>query len=363
MRIRREEEIVVYRVGIIGCGRPLNEEGATGFGMSHAHARGYEASPDAEIVALADIKIENAKAFQAEHGGERIYLNYKEMLAKENLDIISITTWPHLHAEMVIASAEAGVKAIHCEKPMAPTYGEALEMVRVCQEHDVQLSFNHQRRFGAPFRKAKELLDSGAIGDLIRLEASCSNMFDWGTHWFDMLFFYNDETPVEWVIGQIESRGGQRIFGVPVEGQGISYFKYHNGVHGLLVTGFEAEWEASNRLVGTDGVIEVGHSREIPLRTRTKGQNEWQTVELAGGLHGEDYVKLAVLDVIDALKTGREPELAARKALQTTELIFATYESSRRRGRVDLPLDIEDSPFLSMLESGEMKGDFPDIEW
>jgi hypothetical protein len=59
-----------------------------------------------------------------------------------------------------------------------------------------------------------------------------------------------------------------------------------------------------------------------------------------------------VLDLIDALKTGREPELAGRRALQATELIFATYESSRRRGRIDLPLTIEDSPFLSMVEEG-----------
>ncbi|MFP3897535.1 MAG: Gfo/Idh/MocA family protein [Anaerolineales bacterium] len=354
---------MTYQVGIIGCGRPRAEEEHTGFGMAHAHVKGYEASPDAELTALADIKIESAEAFQEEHGGEHIYTDYHEMLEKEDLDIVSICTWPHLHAEMVIACAEAGVKAVHCEKPMAPTYGEAVEMTRVCEARGVQLSFNHQRRFGAPFCRAKELLDGGAIGDLIRLEASCSNMFDWGTHWFDMLFFYNDETPVEWVIGQIEPRGGQKIFGVPVEGQGISHFKYRNGVHGLMITGFEAGWEASNRLVGTEGVIEVGPSQDVSLRTWIEGQETWQPVELEEGLHGQDYVKLAVLDVIDALKTGREPELAARKALQATELIFATYESSRRRGRVELPLDIEDSPLLTMLKTGEMEGDFPDLIW
>ena len=352
-----------FRVGIIGCGRPLRTEGATGFGMSHAHAAGYEASEDAEIVALADICLDNAKAFQAEHGGGTLYEDYTEMLATEDLDIVSIAIWPHLHAEMVVAAAEAGVRAIHCEKPIAPAYGEAVRMVQACDQNGVQLSFNHQRRFGEPYRKAKGLLQSGAIGDLVRLEATCSNMYDWGTHWFDMLFFYNDETPAEWVIGQIEARGGQSIFGVPVEGQGISYFKYENGVYGLLVTGYEAGGGASNRLVGSEGVIEVGTTREIPLRMWGKGQTNWSEVELDEGLHGGEYVKRAILDVIDALKTGREPELSGRKALQATELIFATYESSRRRGRVDLPLDIEDSPFLAMLASGEMKGDFPSVEW
>jgi len=180
-----------------------------------------------------------------------------------------------------------------------------------------------------------------------------------------MLFFYNDETPVEWVIGQIEARGGQSIFGVVVEGQGLAFFKFRNGVAGLMVTGssqFFQQGEAlrsigtGNRLIGSKGVIEVAvdHGPELRLRSEETG-GKWQEVPLEkGGLHGAHLHKLAVLDLIDALKTGREPELAARKALQATELIFATYESSRRRGRVDLPLAVEDSPFQTMLNMGDI---------
>jgi predicted dehydrogenase len=331
------------RVGIIGCGRPLHTQGSTGYGMSHSHAKGYEASPDCEIVALADIKLENARVFQEEHGGERVYEDYRKMLERERLDIVSVCTWPHLHAEMVTAAAEAGVRAIHCEKPTAPTYGEAKGMVETCDRRGVQLTFNHQRRFASPFRRARELLRAGAIGKLLRLEASCSNLFDWGTHYFDMLFFYNDEEPAEWVIGQVDWRGGPTHFGVPMEGQGISHIKFRNGVHGLLVTGFEAGWEADNRLMGEEGVIEVQHG-SIPLRVWGKGQAGWQTVEVASDAHSLDLVTCGILDLIDALKSGREPELSGRRALQATELIFATYESSRRRGRVELPLTLEAPP-------------------
>jgi predicted dehydrogenase len=330
-------------------------------GMSNFHAEGYKASPDAEIVALADISLENAQAFQERHGAERIYTDYHEMLEKEQLDMVSVCTWPGLHAPMVAAAAQAGVRAIHCEKPMAPTYGEALEMVRVCEKHGTQLTFNHQRRFGSSFIKAKELLKSGAIGDLVRMEMSCSNMFDWGTHWFDMMGYYNDDVPAEWVLGQIEMGGGRKVFAVPIEGQGISHIKYQNGVHGLMVTGFEAGWESMNRLIGTEGVIEAWHSHEEPVRMWGKGQAGWQVFGEAEGVIWEDIfaeVGRAVMDGIDALKTGREPELAARKTLQATELIFATYESSRRRGRVELPLNITDSPLLAMLEAGDIVADF-----
>lgn len=338
-----------YRVGFIGVGRPRGQEGFTGFGMAHMHALGYEASPDCQITAVADINLENAKAFQAMHGGERLYQDYREMLKNEHLDIVSISTWPALHAEMVVAAAKSGVKGVYCEKPMAPTYGESVRMARVCSERGVQLAFNHQRRFGEPFRKAKAMLKMGAIGQLIRLEATCPTMLDWGTHWLDMMFYYNDETPAEWVLGQVDRTGGTTVFAVPAEGQAISYIKFINGVYGLLVTGFEAGWQAQNRLVGSDGVIEVGPSREVHLRAWVKGQPEWQTIPVSEGLHRDEYVKRAVLDFVDALNTGREPELSARKALQATEVIFATFESSRRRGRVELPLLIEDSPLLSMM--------------
>ncbi len=339
-----------FRVGIIGCGRPWKSQGASGFGMANFHAQGYTASPDTTITALADINVENARAFQAAHGGERIYSDYREMLAQEKLHIVSICTWPHHHAPMVIAAAEAGVKAIHCEKPVAPSYAEALRMVTICEAQGTQLTFNHQRRFAAPFRAARDLLRSGAIGELRRLEGTCDNLFDWGTHWFDMFGFYNDEAAPSWVIGQVDWRSGSTIFGVPVEGQGLSLFAYENGVQGLLLTGLGTKRPQSNRLIGSDGVIDVQLGTSV-IRVRGKGDGEWREVRVAhddGESLGE-VVGRGVLDLIDALKTGREPELSGHRALRATELIFATYESSRRRGRVELPLEALESPFPGVV--------------
>jgi predicted dehydrogenase len=335
-------------------------------GQAHVHAAGYEASPDCEIVAAADIKQENLDLFCQEHDVSHGYLDYRDMLAQEALDIVSICVWPKLHAPMTVAAAQAGVKAVHCEKPMAPTWGEAKEMAAVCKAEGVQLTFNHQRRFGRPFRKAKELLDGGEIGELVRLEGFTSNLYDWGTHWFDMMFFYNDEQPVEWVIGQIDARGGHRIFDVYVEGQGLSFLKWKNGVYGLMATRGRPRGappidevvrgvQVGNRLIGTEGEIEVWAQDVAALRLRgTRTGGNWQEIEVG---ERDAYVETnidTIADLVDALKTGREPECSGRKALQATEIIFATYESSRRRGRVDLPLEIEDSPLLAMLESGEI---------
>lgn len=338
-----------YRVGIIGCGKPWRSAGATGFGMSHRHAEGYKAAPNAEIVALADISRENAEAFQELHGGDEIYTDYHQMLAQANLDIVSISTWPHLHAPMVLDVARAGVKAIHCEKPMGVKYGECVAMVETCQANGVQLTFNHQRRFGRPFRMARDLVREGAIGELQLIQSYCPNLYDWGTHWFDMAFFYNEETPAEWVIGQLDLRESHRVFGALIEGHGLSQWQFQNGVMGMLITGKGSGGSMVNRLVGSEGVIEVGLSNDVPLRILGGGHSQWTALDTGGeGIHGLDLVALGVRNLVACLDSGEEPELAGRRALQATELIFATYESSRRRARVDLPLEITDNPLLDM---------------
>ena len=344
--------MTLFRVGIIGCGRPWKSSGASGFGMSNFHAHGYTTSHDATIVALADINLENARAFQATHGGERIYTDYHEMLAREQLDIVSICTWPHLHAPMVIAAAKAGVKAIHCEKPMAPSYAEAREMVDICQAQGTQLTFNHQRRFEARFHIARDILRSGSIGQLQQMEGTCPNLFDWGTHWFDIFGFYNDEAVAKWVIGQVDWRDGRTIFGVPVEGQGISFFAYENEVQGLLETGYGTAHKLSNRLIGSDGVIEVLLGT-TSIRVKGKGDADWRYIQVTQEAQENlsEVVGQGILDVIDALKTGREPELSARRTLRATEPIFATYESSRRGGRIELPLEPLESPFPGVAPS------------
>ena len=239
--------MALFKAGIIGCG-----------GRGRGHAEGYQASPDVEIVACADPFEEARGNFAEQFGVARTYEDYREMLDKESLDFVSVCTWIALHKEMVIAAANSGIKAIHCEKPLAPTWGDAKALYQACVDNDVMISFCHQRRFGASFIKAKELANDGTIGQVYRLEGACPNMIDWGTHWFDMFFFYNNDEPAEWVMGQIDVVEEHLVFGVPVETSGVSWIRYKNGVEGLLATGAASLDEVQNRIIGTDGIIEVG---------------------------------------------------------------------------------------------------------
>ena len=214
------------------------------------------------------------------------------------------------------------------------------------------ITFCHQRRFGAQFIKAKQLANDGTIGEIRRIEGSCPNLLDWGTHWFDMFFFYNNDEPVEWVIGQIDVTDERIVFGTRVENSGLSWYRWKNGVEGLLTTGGVSLKGFSNRIIGTKGIVDVGGG--APVKVLREGSTEWEQPDLSDVTPRGNDTTLSVLDLIDSVKTGREPELSGRKAMQATELIFATYHSSRERAKITLPLTAEDSALLTMIEKGEI---------
>jgi predicted dehydrogenase len=330
------------RVGIIGCGE-----------RGQGHALGYHQSADVVLAACADTHRPAAERMARDYGVKQIYSDYREMLARERLDVVSMCLWPELHCEAVLACLEAPVppRLINAEKPMAPTYGEAVRMHEACQAAGVMLTFSHQRRFGITFAKAQELIAAGAIGTLQRLEMNCSDLLDWGTHWFDMMLFYNNDLDPDWLIGQIGCVADMRVYGARMETAGLTYVKWPNNVTGLLTTGQGTAAPAVIRVIGSQGMLDVDHDKVMLLR---EGQ-AWERVALpADRVPGSDTTR-HMLDSIDCVLHGRESILCSRNALRTTQLIFGTYESARRRARVVLPLRTDDSALLTMLEKRELR--------
>jgi UDP-N-acetylglucosamine 3-dehydrogenase len=336
------------RAAIVGAGRAKNSELKTGYGTAHNHVRGWMAAPDCEVVAVVDIVEENAKAFAEEYNIPQTFTDYQVMLRDVKPDCVSLCVWPHLHAPMVIACAEAGVKLIHCEKPMATTWGEAKAMVAACEKVGCQLTFNHQNRFEERWNTAKRLLDEGVIGTLRRMEGHWGDMMDVGPHWLDLFNMYNNETPANWVFAQIHREGNPAAFNVQVESQAMVHIHYTNDVYGLLLMGAGHTIWAEHRLLGTDGIIEVAWPE---VRVWGKGDGEWR---ILSGEASEFPVTDTIVELVAAYREKREPATSAAKALRATEVVFATYESSRRRGRVDLPLDIDDNPLHAMIAAGEI---------
>ncbi|MCK5803409.1 MAG: Gfo/Idh/MocA family oxidoreductase [Lentisphaeria bacterium] len=330
------------RVGIIGCG-----------GRGNSHALGYHICEGVDLVACADVHLPAAHRLAESCGFEAVYADYREMLSNECLDVVSMCLWPELHCQAVLdcLCAPHPPLLINAEKPMAPTYGEAVRMHEACLEAGVKLTFSHQRRFGPQFRRGKLLLEEGAIGELQRMEMDCGNLFDWGTHWFDMMLYYNGDVTPDWVIGQVGCVEDNQIFGARMETEGLCYVKWGNGVTGLLTTGKGTAAPSVIRLLGSKGMIDLGHDGVRLLR---EGES-WENVPGAelSDVRGGDTSR-HIMDSIECLRAGTNSMMDSANALRATELIFATYESSRRRSRIVLPLSIEDSPLLAMIDQEKL---------
>lgn len=378
---------MTMRAAIIGTGADPDERDRTGYAMAYRHAPGYRRLDGVELVACADIVRENAEAFAETFDvpSGHVYEDYEEMLSGAEPDVVSVCVPPAIHADIVVDCAESGIPlAVHCEKPMATTWGDCRRMVEACDRADVQLTINHQRRFGAPFTRAKSLLDDGTIGELRRIEFGEVNLYDAGTHQFDLSGYFTDWSPVDWVLAGADFSEENEWFGTRNENQGLAQWRTESGVHGLASTGEEPGTGSDftgcyMRLLGADGTIEIGVEDGPPLRYRAD-DGGWTTVDTGEDVHGPNpgklrvglaklvdrapigdgdrftptsFVERAIEEVVDALEADRDPVISGDRSLYAAELPFASWESIRRRARVDLPLEIDDNPLQALVEGEE----------
>jgi len=339
-------------VAVVGTGPDPDNPSVDGFAMAYRHVDAYEAIDDCRLVGCADIVPENARAFADNHDlpAEAVFEDYERMLAALEPDVVSVCVPPAVHADIVVGCAESGVvDAVHCEKPMAETWGDARRMAAACEDAGVRLTFNHQRRFGQLFRQARAAVED--LGGAERVAFTWDDFFDNGTHCIDMCNYFAGGTPAEWVIAGLDYREEDVRFGAHSENQICAEWGYEDGTYGLATTGvgdgaFGGDWHVK----AADGELEVHLTDGGYLRVRRDGEG-WERREIE---READWITLAITDVVEAYREDRPCELRAENALNATRIIFGGYESARRRGRVDFPLEIEDNPLASMVEAGDL---------
>jgi len=163
----------MLKVGIIGTGVIFD-----------LNILGYLNNEDVEITCLCNRTTDKAKdkikIFKLQKD-IRIYSDYKEMLDKEELDIVEILLPHHLHADATIHAAKNGVKIISVQKPMALTIEDADKMIEECKKFGSALSIYENFLFAPHILKAKELLDSDYIGDpsSIRIKIAMGGKGGW----------------------------------------------------------------------------------------------------------------------------------------------------------------------------------------
>jgi 1,5-anhydro-D-fructose reductase (1,5-anhydro-D-mannitol-forming) len=125
-----------------------------------------QAVEDAEAVGVFSTSPERGARLAEEAGLERAYGSLAELLSDSRLDAVYISTTNDLHAAQTIAAARAG-KHVLCEKPLAVSLSDALQMRQACTDAGVVLGVNHHLRGAATIRAMRQLIADGAIGDAV----------------------------------------------------------------------------------------------------------------------------------------------------------------------------------------------------
>ena len=139
-------------VGIAGCGY-----------FSRFHQDAWSRIDRVRVVAVADQDPEKAQAAASAFPGARVFANAGEMIDVVRPGIVDIATPPQTHLDLVSSAAKAGIAAI-CQKPLAPTYEEAVRLVEVAEDAGATLIVHENFRFMPWFREAKRLVEAGAVG-------------------------------------------------------------------------------------------------------------------------------------------------------------------------------------------------------
>jgi predicted dehydrogenase len=164
----------MLKVGFVGLGSISNE-----------NVLGYLGSEDAEIVAVCRRDESAARQWLEKWNlpRARYYGNLAEMLDKEELDIVEILTPHHLHGHQAVKCAQAGVRGISLQKPMATSLRECDQIIDACRKNDVTLKVYENFVFYPVYLKAKELVDEGLIGDLISIRVNTMTGIREGSPW------------------------------------------------------------------------------------------------------------------------------------------------------------------------------------
>lgn len=338
----------VKKVGIIGCGRIgslLEEDPLRGKPCTHAGA--FHSLPSTKLVSGCDIDLSRLKKFGKRWGVTRLYTDFKKMLRQEELDIVCVAAWTHLHCEMVIEAARAGVKGIFCEKPIAANLQQARRMVRFCRKKKIPLVINHERRWDYYYQQARKIIQSGKIGELRTL---IGNALSWkppkleaekhgggpllhdGTHLTDLLLFLGG--PIDWVSGHESRPNGKRY----IEETANAMLRFRNGALGFIEGGGARKYfNFELDIQGSRGRIYIGNGgRELFLTRKSKRFTGFQELERAPFPQPKQYESPFVggaRDMVRCLNTRADSHSSGIDGLKALEVILSTYRSAQLNGK------------------------------
>lgn len=337
-----------YRAGIVGLSWITSEPATAGthpvlgHAPPHSHLSALAAISSTTVVAGCDIDPVACERFvqrwEDTWPGVKGYADFNEMLRTERLDLVCVATPDDLHGDVVRAVADAGVRAIFCEKPISTQLDDVDAMIEAIDRHEVVVNVNNTRRWMPSYVAARESVRAGAIGELALVEVNFggSRAMLWRNHahMLDLICYFAESKPA-WVIGELEE--GFTEYGTGYRGDGgrdpdlepgaNAYIAFENGVRAFLGGMKHSTQQVTVDLRGSTGRIQVDEHGATLITASDHGVSATPIVAKAT-MQG---MEAAIVDLLTALETGREPQCPPCEARKTVALIEGILASQAAR--------------------------------
>lgn len=335
-----------WNIGVIGLGA-----------IADFHMKSIKELPNAVIAGVSSRREEKAKEV-----GEREQCfwttDYKELLARPEIDVICITTSSGSHAQIGKDTLAAG-KHLLVEKPICLLPEDADEMLRIADEKGVKLGVISQRRFEDNLQLAKQVVEEGKLGDLLYLEATTPffrsqeyyDQADWrgtyaedggalmnqGIHQIDLLLWFGGK--VKTVYGKTATRTHE----MEAEDVGVAIVTFENGAFGKIMssTSLYPGYLPEVKIYGEKGSIQFQGSRivnwsvpDVPEPEQPAEPNQMGTKNPLDISH--EFHKAQIADFIESISTGKQPLVTGEDGRASVDVINAIYESSNTGKEISL---------------------------
>ena len=332
----------------------------TGF-WSQFQLGGWQELKDNECVALYNRTLSKAEDLAKRFGVPAAYDDPEALMKNEELDFIDIITDVDTHAQFTALGAEYG-KDVICQKPMAPDFETAKEMMEVCKKAGIRYYVHENYRWQPQFRRVKQILDEGLIGRPFRCKTGFNTAFpvfetqpflatlenfaltDQGSHQFDVL---------RYLFGEAQSIYTQiQTVNPTIKGEDVatSLLRMKNGVVCVQEISFSSPLEKEVfpqtllLIEGDKGSIRLDADFEISITVGTDTQKEvvamkkypWQTDRL---VPEPPSIVDCNHDILKDMLGKGKAETTGDDNFETVRLVWAAYESAKHNNVINIGKD------------------------
>ncbi len=324
-------------VGVIGLGR-----------MGRRHVEAYLQNPEIRLEACCDVNPEALRFLDTRNAACRKYTDWHEMLERETFDLLSIVTNGPSHAEITIAAAKKKVPRLISEKPMATSIRDAKLMIEATKASGTRLVINYSRRWADDYRRLRDLIRKGTIGNLCEVHCVCGGgqLACNGSHFFDLMRFLSDSEPVS-VLGYVDKKGTPNPRGPQFSDPGgYGLVRFSNAMRGFVDMYEDLGIPPRIEIVGSIGRVVIDEtknawyveSRDASDRAESLGKYDLPLKQRSLPSQPLDLQQLLTRAVLEILTDG-SLSCSGPDGLAALQMVLG-FHASDREGNVPLSLPL-----------------------